>query len=574
MRELLQKMMTNELAQSEGATTGRGIAPPVLQRPSRLAMYSWVVGRNILGWLLILGSWAIGLLSPIPIGFFFFLIGFGLIWFPGKRRLTARVLSGKPVPESSRVFRAGLATAAVALPTLLIVYLVRNFHLHYALTVESCGILALVYIAATGLTLFFGLPMILLFNRALAMVPPARRKAKPRLRRYGIELLPPRRMRRRSSTDATMTRHRDEEIFSIDQGQAVRGIQATVKKWGRRVIGAIITLAIFFWILRPVYKRWDQVRDHVAQTNWAYVLLASAMFAAFLFIFRVISWRTILRGLGYRLPLAPTTRIWSASELARYIPGGIWQVVGRVILVKPYGVSGTVCSTSQILELTIFLLANVLLAIGCLTWFGFKQMHARAQGWLILVVFLAPLLAALMHPKVFYGITNKILAKLGKPLVATKLRFRLLLGLLGWAMLGLLWQSMAIWLITKVPLHLQFTKWWVVAGAYCLAWCAGFLAFWAPGGLGVREAVFIAAMQVALPPRVRSEFGDPKVLEGFLAFLSVLLRLWATAGEVMLVGISSLVDRKGFLGRPDANGRVAPQAIPKLTAEPPDLRAG
>ena len=76
------------------------------------------------------------------------------------------------------------------------------------------------------------------------------------------------------------------------------------------------------------------------------------------------------QGLGHELPIAVTTRIWSSSELARYLPGVIWQVVGRVYLIKPYGVSGTVCSTSQVLELTIFLLANVLLAVGCLTWFG------------------------------------------------------------------------------------------------------------------------------------------------------------------------------------------------------------
>ena len=71
---------------------------------------------------------------------------------------------------------------------------------------------------------------------------------------------------------------------------------------------------------------------------------------------------------------------------------------------------------------------------------------------------------------------------------------------------------------------------------------------------------FVAAMTVAIPPRVRNEFSDPKVLEGFLAFLSVLLRLWATAGEAILVGISSLVDRKGLLGRSDADGRlIAPR---------------
>jgi uncharacterized membrane protein YbhN (UPF0104 family) len=553
-------MLTNQLTPPQTSSPCSGEKLPALRRPSRVAVYSWVIGRNILGWLLIISSWAAGLISPIPIGFFLFLLGFGLIWFPGKRRITARVLSGRPVPEESLVFRLGMAVLAIVVPTLLIVYLVRTFRLHYQISAQVCVLLALIYVAATGLTLFFGLPMIHLVNRALTMVPKTRRKVRPLLRGYGIELLPPRRRtRRRSRMDQTMTQAPDLEIFSIDQRQAVRGIWSTGQKWGRRSAGVVVTLAIFFWILKPVYWRWGQVKDRVERTNWGLVLLASAMFAVFLFLFRAMSWRRILKGLGHELPIAVTTRIWSSSELARYLPGVIWQVVGRVYLVKPYGVSGTICSTSQILELTIFLLANVLLAVGCLTWFGVKHMHETAQTWLISVALLAPILLALLHPKVFYGITDAILRRMGKDPIQRKLRFRLLIGLLIWAMLGLLWQSMAIWIITTGPLHLQFTKWWVVGGAYCLAWCAGFLAFWAPGGLGVRELVFVAAMQVALPLSVRRQFSDPKALAGFLAFLSVLLRLWATAGEVMIVGTSSLLDRKGLLGRADAKGRVVVQ---------------
>ena len=46
--------------------------------------------------------------------------------------------------------------------------------------------------------------------------------------------------------------------------------------------------------------------------------------------------------------------------------------------------------------------------------------------------------------------------------------------------------SLAIYLILQEPLDLKLQWWWVVAGAYCLAWIAGFLAFWAPGGRSLR----------------------------------------------------------------------------------------
>ena len=216
-------MPTHQLTPVETSSPQGGDAGPTRRRASRVAVYSWLIGRNILGWLLIISSISAGLLSPVPIGFFLFLLGFGLIWFPGKRGITARVLSGRPVPEESLVFRLGMAALAIVVPTLLIAYLVKTFRLHYQPSAQIFVLLVLIYVAATGLTLFFGLPMIHLVNRALAMVPSARCRVRPLLRGYGIELLPPRRRnRRRSRMDHTMTQAPDQEIFSIDQRQAVR----------------------------------------------------------------------------------------------------------------------------------------------------------------------------------------------------------------------------------------------------------------------------------------------------------------------------------------------------------------
>jgi len=338
-----------------------------------------------------------------------------------------------------------------------------------------------------------------------------------------------------------------------------RPLAKTVGKPFSRLIGIAITLAIFIWMLKPVILYWEQVKGRIWETHWTRVLAASVMFAGFLFVFRAMSWRRILIGFGHRLPIAPATRIWSTSELARYLPGVIWQVVGRVYLVRPYGVSGSVCSASQVLELALFLLANVLLAVSCLIWFGHKTFHGPTMNWLVVAMAMIPILFVLVHPKVFYPLANWVMKKLGKPAIVNRLRFRELCGLLLWAWIGLIWQSLAIWLVVSGPLGLQFTKWWVVAGAYSLAWCAGFLAFWAPGGIGVRELIFVTAMELALPNRVRHTFADPKVLLAFLAFLSVLLRLWATIGELILTGIAYSIDYKGALGRSDAPG-VTPSA--------------
>jgi hypothetical protein len=438
------------------------------------ASYAAFVLKNVLGWFLILLSFVLGPV-PGPGGIVVFLIGFALVWFPGKRRLTARVLR---------------------------------------------------------------------------MTGKVRRRIRPWLRHHGVHLLPPRPHPPHAAHDAEILRIHERHRTRLSNAWAI------AKPWLKRLIAVGITVAIFAWMLKPVVQRWDQVGQRVKEIDWGLFALAAVMFAAFLFVFRVTSWRKILAGFGYRLPLAPATRIWSTSELARYLPGVIWQVVGRVYLCKPYGVSGTVCSASQILELVAFLLANVLVALGCLLWFGTK-MDPAASKYLYAVMALVPLLMLLLHPKVFYTALTKYMSWRGKQLPARRVRGKTLTLLTVWAIVGLLWQSLALWILTHGPLELPWQKWWVVAGSYCLAWCAGFIAFWAPGGLGVREFVFVTAMTFALPPWVRATFGDEKVLFGFLAFLGILLRLWATAGELILAGLAYAADYRGALGRADAPGRVA-----------------
>jgi hypothetical protein len=138
-----------------------------------------------------------------------------------------------------------------------------------------------------------------------------------------------------------------------------------------------------------------------------------------------------------------------------------------------------------------------------------------------------------------------------------------------WMILGLVWQSLAVYLITDPVLHLKLAWWWVVAGAYCLAWCAGFLAFWAPGGIGVREIVFVTTMQVILPSSVRQQFHNPTALEGLLVFLGFALRLWTVAGEVLLVAATHVWDYRGAMGDPTAPGRVEAFEVVKLSAQTP-----
>jgi hypothetical protein len=231
--------------------------------------------------------------------------------------------------------------------------------LHLKITVfQLLGVVAL----AAGITWAVMRLLLAMVNWFLKRLPTLRRKIRPWLRRKGINLLPPRRTRA-AITGITETRPEDEVVtFDASYSRRLRGTWVFLQPWLKRVFAVGVTVIIVVRIVKPIKQQWHhaEVQAQLARLDLIPFLVAVAMFAIFLFVFRALAWRHILAKLGHPLPIAPATRIWSTSELARYVPGSILQVVGRVFLIKPYGVRGSVTSVSQIIELMIFLLANVL----------------------------------------------------------------------------------------------------------------------------------------------------------------------------------------------------------------------
>ncbi|HEX8915322.1 MAG TPA: YbhN family protein, partial [Humisphaera sp.] len=534
---------------------------PIPRAPTALTraiVMSWALFllKNVLGWALILASFVIGPALPGPGGIPVFIVGFAMVTFPGKRRLTARVLRGRQLDARLRAYRIFVVSAALVVPAVALVIIrvkwnpwARPHTSGLAAETFACYLAAAAVLAAA---LWNGRAL----NWFIRKVPRVRRKVRPWMRHRGIDLLPPRRSRRfvaaqyherrRSPADVSSM---EETILEIDPRHVTNAQRFwhRAKPWVKRVMAVVITAAIFAWILKPIVLNWDRVGARVMATNWGRVFGASVLFAVYLFTFRALVWRRLLKNFGHKLPAAVTTRIWITSELARYLPGSVWQVVGRVYLTKPYGVRGSVVSTSQVMELALYLLANLIVALGTMAFLGYRTVHGVTRTWLIVAMVLVPLLSLALHPKVFYPIADRILKRLKKPPIRKRMRWKSLIDLLLWNVLGLCVQGLAIYLVVFRLLGLPPEKWWVVTGAFCLSWCAGFLAFWAPGGLGVREAVFIAVMSLAMPI-AKHTTGVAEDERLFLIFLSVLLRIWATVGELILSGFAYLFDMKGALG--------------------------
>ncbi|HEX2974175.1 MAG TPA: hypothetical protein VHP11_17710 [Tepidisphaeraceae bacterium] len=190
--------------------------PPVLSRKQRFfAGYIWFVLRNLIGWTLILLSLVAGPLVPGPGGIPLFLIGFALVTFPGKRKLTARVLRGRVIQLQRRALL--LTIAGVSLVVSALALWLFGTRLDWLERLHEKGLLArgVSYLLTV---VVFGVASggaILLVNLLLRAMPRIRRHVRPWLRKHRIRLLPPRRRRRHPHEHGTGPLRLKDEILSF-----------------------------------------------------------------------------------------------------------------------------------------------------------------------------------------------------------------------------------------------------------------------------------------------------------------------------------------------------------------------
>jgi hypothetical protein len=192
-------------------------------------------------------------------------------------------------------------------------------------------------------------------------------------------------------------------------------------------------------------------------------------------------------------------RIYNLTQLAKYIPGSIWQFVGRIAILRERGVNGAVIRDALLAEhLWVLLIASglgaVLVSLTGNAYFNAWVERFNDKWWLDSFILAGTL--AVIFGIIVAGIRRhqmislfSWLASLFPPLNA----FCVLL--LTWLCLGAsLWTTLSPYLPAPPPLA-------YIVGAYCIAWAIGFVIPFAPAGIGIREALLV----LALAPLVGNE---------------------------------------------------------------------
>lgn len=213
-------------------------------------------------------------------------------------------------------------------------------------------------------------------------------------------------------------------------------------------------------------------------------LVASVAYLAATFA----AWRAVMRMLGAPLGVADAFGLFFVSQLGKYVPGGVWNVVAAGELGADLRVPRRTSVSAMVVALLISVVSGLAVAAPALL----LSSDATAYAWAWLLV---PLLAALLVPPVLDRLLRVAMTMLRRDPIDHELSWRGVLVAVAWSLVGWLLAGLQVWLlVVGLGVRPGLTTIGLSIGGYALAWVVGFLFLVVPAGVGVREVVLIAVL--------------------------------------------------------------------------------
>jgi hypothetical protein len=229
---------------------------------------------------------------------------------------------------------------------------------------------------------------------------------------------------------------------------------------------------------------WHEAR----QLNPWFVLLAFALSIVGLFC-NLMVWREMLADLGSPLSLSEAWRIYFIGNMSKYIPGSIWPVLAQAELGADRGIPRSRSAVSVLLCYAVMTCSGAVVAGITLP---FATAGSVAQYFWIL--FLVPVGLVALSPPVLNRLLRLVLRLSRQPELGDGVSYRGLARTMAWALGSWAINGLMIYVLMRQLAGERQGTLLVSVGAYSLSWVVGFLAIFAPAGLGVREAVMVAAL--------------------------------------------------------------------------------
>ena len=246
------------------------------------------------------------------------------------------------------------------------------------------------------------------------------------------------------------------------------------------VLGIAIGIAGVAFVTRTLISKWDEVSDSFSQVDAINLVLS-----LFLGLAAMTSigwtWVTMIVARSHNVRHRNAMAWYFTGQLGKYVPGGIWPIVGRAELAVRNGIPRLDAYASTGLSLvTTYAAAVVTISIGAAATTGHRLIAV------LIAIGLMVAYAAFSQPSlraVIIRVATRVSSSASSLTDPKRLARLTVLHVPAWILMSLSTSVTATAFGAKISIaDMLFIT--------TTSWLAGFVVVGVPGGIGVREAVF------------------------------------------------------------------------------------
>ena len=258
-----------------------------------------------------------------------------------------------------------------------------------------------------------------------------------------------------------------------------------------RALGALRTaigLLLFAAVLVAVVRAWADVRDALSRISPLDLALSQAFVLGGLAA-SAMTWRASLREVGFETTGPRAAKIYLLGQLAKYLPGSVWVLPAQMELARRVGVPRARGLAASVVTIGLNMVTGLIVGL-ILVPTAIRDPVLSSLS----IVALASIGAVVLSPPVLTRIVDLGLRLVGRPQLERRMSWRGVLSATTWSLLSWTSYGVSVWLLAVgvgAPAGRSLVL--SVAGA-ALAITVGTIAFVAPSGIGVRDAVVASAL--------------------------------------------------------------------------------
>jgi uncharacterized membrane protein YbhN (UPF0104 family) len=306
---------------------------------------------------------------------------------------------------------------------------------------------------------------------------------------------------------------------AVEDGRPARGRT-------RRLGGLAAGLLVVAFLAATVIGGWDRVESYDWQLDAPFLVLAVVAVAASLALNALGYTLMLERIVGRRLPRGRMLVIWSTSMLARYVPGNVLMVTGRVVLGREAGAAGRATLAASVYEHAFLIGMSAIASVGLLLYVG--DLGGGPWQWAIVAV---PLGLVLLHPRIFGPLSTAVLRRFGKEPLEAFLSLRQVIAFACLYALTSALLATGVWATVRALTGATAGGPLLVGAGFLFSFVVSMLAFVFPSGLGVREGVLALVLARNLPG-------------GVAIAAAAATRLVLTLVEIAFAGVVVAIERR------------------------------